>query len=475
MNLEEKVIDLTHTRPAITTFKGSSTRQDILKKVQSYVAFLDSLEIEGKRVGLLVPEIEAYLPLILAINKLGGTVMPLNPQFRKEDLKSILTLLDPHIIFTVSHYNGFNFKEAIEESLKATGKATLLYTSETCSEWEKQIYEGPSSPLEGQVNNFICCSSGSTGTPKGLVFNLSIFDYSYHLISRFTRLKAEDTVLFYTSTSTVFGIKSMTNIIKTGAHAVIPTSFDLPAIIKMMQETKCNKVITTPSVLKAIYTFAKHLAPEVLKNLEWIALTGEKMPQGFPNQFPLLTHCSFISQYGVSETGAIAESDLRQGEAHIVYDENDFKVVDGELLVKTGALFTEYFHNPAQTKAAFDDEGWYYTGDLVEVMAPRTLKIVGRKKDMIKKGGQQVNPSEIEKVIASLEGVKNVVIVGAPHAIYGEHVVAFVVAKGLKSADIRSYCKGKISAYKIPDQIVFLDELPIRQGKVDKLKLKTLI
>ena len=242
-----------------------------------------------------------------------------------------------------------------------------------------------------------------------------------------------------------------------------------------MKNSKCNKVVTTPSVFKVIHKFAELLSPELLDNLELVCLTGEKIPDNFPSNFPTMKNCRFVAQYGISETGAIANSNLRNGEEYTVVTGIETKVVDGELFVKTGALLSEYYGNKQLTKEAFDD-GWFKTGDLVEFFNEDTFNIIGRKKDMIKKGGQQVIPSEVEGIIQSLEGVKGVKVLGSPHNVYGEQVVAFVVAKkDCSSTKIKEHCKGKISSYKIPDKVVFLDELPMTQGKIDKLKLKSMI
>ncbi len=431
-------------------------------------------KIEGKRVALLVPAIQEFIPLVITINKLGGTVVPLNWQFRQDDLFKILNFLDPHIIFSVNQHNGFNFADLFKEWAKEKETQTLLYTSDSCAVWNPTLYNGLEKFLEPARSNYICCTSGSTGTPKGLVFSDNSFDYAFKHITDFFELKSSDNFLVYTSTSTIFGLQSMNIVIKGGANAIIPNEFNLPTIIKLMEKTNCNKIVTTPSIFKAIYSFAKHLNPAILKNIELVCLIGERIPENFKNSFPLMESCRFISQYGSSETGAIANANLNEGEEHTLVEGAEGKVVDGELYVKTGALFTEYYNNSNLTDEVFA-KGWYKTGDLVEFLDETTFNIVGRKKDLIKKGGQQVIPSEVELTISTLKGVENVAVLGAPHDIYGEEVIAFIVAKELTSADIRSHCKGKISAYKIPDKVIFLNELPIRQSKIDKLKLKSML
>jgi acyl-CoA synthetase (AMP-forming)/AMP-acid ligase II len=479
MSLVSKVLaNVTKQSPSVTTLTGSYTTQELLSLVEGYENLLKPLNIKGKRVALLVPTFQEYLALLLAVNKLEGVVIPLNWQLRQGDLTHLLEFLDPHIIFTVSSHRGFNFLEEITTWASLLDKKTVVFYSATCllNNWTTQIHDGLEKELEALNKNFICCTSGSTGTPKGLVFDEKVFDFSYKRLSEFFEIKTSDSVLFYLATSTIFGIKSVTNGIKVGVNVIVPTDFDLPKIIKAMKEANCNKVVTTPSVFKAIYTFARHLDEDVLENLELVCLTGEKVTDSFPNQFPLLQKCRFVAQYGISETGAIANCYFdTEVNTYTLCSGIDSKVVDDELFVRTGALFTEYYGNVQLSNEAFDD-GWFKTGDLVELLDATRFQIVGRKKDMIKKGGQQVIPSEVEAILLQLEGVKSAVVVGSPHEIYGEQVAAFVVSKKkLNSSDIRSQCKGKIAAYKIPDKVIFIDNFPMRQGKVDKLALKSFI
>lgn len=475
MKLVDKILTNTELKSAsLTTLSSNYTTRELLSIVDKYEKMLSPLKLKGKRVALLVPVVQEFIPLVVAINKLGGTVIPLNWQFRESDLINVLDFLEPHIIFAITHYTGFDFAKLINRWAKSTGKRTVVYTSEDCQDWEFSSFAGKETELEPITNHFICCTSGSTGTPKGMVFNEGVFDFSYERLKDFYELKSTDTLMVYTSTSTIFGIKTMTVVIKTGANVIVPTEFDLPKIINAMHSAKCNKIVTTPSVFKALYTFAIHLNPEVLNNLEMVCLTGEKMPENLMDSFPTMKNCKFVAQYGISEVGAIANADLQKGEEYTLVKGIQAKVVDGELLVKTGATFSSYFQSQKLTEEAFDN-GWFKTGDLVEFIEDKVFKIVGRKKDLIKKGGQQVIPSEVELTISTLDGIKAVIVLGMPHPVYGEQVVAYVVAKNLTSADIRSHCKGKISAYKIPDKVIFIDELPIRQGKVDKLKLKSML
>jgi acyl-coenzyme A synthetase/AMP-(fatty) acid ligase len=462
---------------SLTTFNSKHTAGDLQDSVAKYESMLRPLNIAGKRVALLVPSNQEFIPLFMAVNKLEGVVAPLSWQFRQEDLLNVLNFLDPHVVFTVKQHTGFNFSELVTNWASSSGTQTVVYTSDDSSTWESSLFEGAEKELETLLGGIITFSSGSTGTPKGIVFSEDMLDFGCYSVLDTFEHKSTDNVFVYASFSGVYGLYNLNSALKEGANLLVADEFDMVRIVNLMKEAKCNKFITTPSVFKAVYTFASRLNPEVLKNLELVGVAGEKLPDNWVESFPLMENCKFVSLFGSSESGSLAKITVQKGTKDPEYKllkGAQAKSVDGELYAKSGAMFIEYYGNPQLTQESLED-GWYKVGDLVEFPDNETFKIVGRKKDIIKKGGQQVVPSEVEQLLTSIEGVKNAAVVGSPHSIYGEQIVAFIVADGLTASDIRTYCVGKISTYKAPDKVVFIDEMPLTQGKLDKPKLKAML
>ncbi|WP_284036403.1 class I adenylate-forming enzyme family protein [Neobacillus sp. 114] len=478
MSFYSKVLEgIDNDNISFSNINGSYTAGELKGNVAKYEEMLGFKNLEGYRVALLIDSIECYLPLFLAVNKLKGTVVPLSLQFRHDDLHRVLDSLDPHIIFTINENSGFSFSTTMKNWAEGRETKTTIYTSEDYVEWEEHTFGSSIKVVSNLSGGFISFTSGSTGQPKGIVFSDSAVDHIFNCYAESYGLKATDSVFVYSATSTVYGLLAMNTVLRGGAKLVTADGFDLIKIIDTMEKTKCNKITTTPSIFKTIYNFASKLKPEVLKGLELVCVIGEKVTPSFVGNFPLMENCLFLSYYGSSEAGPIADGlineDAEEIELSLVKGAEP-KIMDDELWIKTGGMFTEYYNSPSLTQEAFED-GWFKTGDLVEFTSDRTFKIIGRKKDVIKKGGMQVVSSEVENFLSSIDGVKNVAVAGAPHEIYGEQVVAFVVAEGVTAKDIRSYCTGRISAYKIPDKVVFVDELPLTHGKVDKVKLKSLV
>jgi non-ribosomal peptide synthetase component E (peptide arylation enzyme) len=145
---------------------------------------------------------------------------------------------------------------------------------------------------------------------------------------------------------------------------------------------------------------------------------------------------------------------------------------DGEFLIRTLAGFMGYYKQPDLTSELWTSDGWFLTGDLVRKNENHKLEIVGRKKDVIKKGGQQVVPGEVEKILLQHPNVKQAVVLGAPHSIYGEQVVAFAILYDeSRVKELYPFCAERIARYKVPDTFEIVSDIPIMQGKTDKITL----
>ncbi|MEH7381326.1 class I adenylate-forming enzyme family protein [Bacillus sp. JJ1533] len=479
MNFYENILTgLDDGNVTLSSLSKSLTAGELKTEIARYEALLDYKDLKGKAVAVLVNVVEEYIPLFFAVNKLNATLVPVSLQSRTDDLLGVLNSLDPHIIFTINELSGFSFSTLIKDWAEGRDTKTTIFTSDDCTTWDKTNYGRIEKSNTSAKGEFVTFSSGSTGQPKGIVFGNSIFDFTYDCLFKCWDLKPTDNMFIYAAISTFSAVVAMKSVIKAGSNLVVASEFDLVKMIETIEKTNTNKVMTTPSIFKSLYNFASRLKPEVLKKLELVCFIGEKVTPSILKAFPLIEDCTFVTLLGSSEAGAIGDGVITDnGDEEIVltlFDEAEYKVVDGELWLKTGSMFTEYYNNPVTTQEAFED-GWFKTGDLVEFPSDRTFKIVGRKKDVIKKAGRQVISNEIETFLQQIEGIKNVAVVGVPHDIYGEQIVAFVVADGVTTKDIRSYCSGRISAYKIPDKVIFIDEMPLISNKIDKVKLKSLI
>ncbi len=148
----------------------------------------------------------------------------------------------------------------------------------------------------------------------------------------------------------------------------------------------------------------------------------------------------------------------------------------GEVCCRGYSVMKGYYNMPEATAQAIDSDGWLHSGDLGVMDEAGYLRITGRHKDMIIRGGENIYPREIEEYLFRLDGVVDVQVVGVPSKKYGEEVGAFIVKKegvDLKGEDVQDFCRGQISRYKIPKHIAFVESYPMTaSGKIQKYKLQ---
>ncbi|WP_053220240.1 class I adenylate-forming enzyme family protein [Virgibacillus senegalensis] len=463
-----------HNKTVISTFDKDFKVEDIHQLKQDFEKMLaGEADLTGKRVALLVPNTDAYIALVFAVNKLGGTVVPLSTQLREGDLSAILDSASPHIIFAIKHHQGKDFSGMISSWTSGSNLACNIYESNDGLEWTSWQSSGVSPAIDSFSRHFILFTSGSTGVPKGVVLSQEAIFTHIMIISRLINGRTGDRYLHLPPQTVAFGLVGILCAIKFGYRVAIPDAFDLPKITAMMKRITVTKMVGTPSLLRGLYNIAQHIQPEVLTVLEECYLAGEMIKEGDIKEFDLISRAKFIGIYGITEAGGIMTCDLRGNIEWGVDEVYQFKIVERELLLKSPALFTHYYQQPEITKEVLENDGWFHTGDIAELNEEGKVVLIGRKKDLIKKAGQQVIPGEIEKILEQHSKVAQAAVIGAPHAVYGEQIIAFVMAEsGTEAQQLYNHCASRIAGYKVPDQVKLVNELPSISGKVDKTTLR---
>ena len=340
-------------------------------------------------------------------------------------------------------------------------------------------------------------TSGTTGFPKGATLTHHNILNNGFFIGETCRYTPEDRVCipvpFYHCFGMVLGNLACTT---HGACIVIPAaSFEAAPTLAAVQEERCTSLYGVPTMF-----IAELDLPEFgdfdLTSLRTGIMAGSPCPIEVMRKVIDHMHMSEVTIcYGMTETSPVStqttaddDIDHRTSTVGRVHPHVEIKIIDpvtgecvarntpGELCTRGYSVMLGYWNDAEQTAEAIDQAGWMHTGDLATIDQDGYVNIVGRSKDMIIRGGENIYPREIEEFLYSHPLIKDVQIVGVPDARYGEEIAAFVIARTPDPIDaeaVREFCRGRIAHYKIPRYVIPVDEFPMTiSGKVQKFKLR---
>lgn len=442
---------------------------------------------KGDRIALLSPNHISYFDLIFACQKIGAIFVPLNWRLSINELNEILLDCSPVMIGIherlKDHFSSLCTNSSIFFTVGSTDYETLTSNAFECNYFCEDI--NLNDPL------MMIYTGGTTGKPKGVVLsNQSILWNGMNTVLSWNLSSEEVTLtnipMFHTGGLNALSIP----LLLMGGTVVIADQYDPKKAIQFLKQYKCTIVLFIPTMYHMmIHTeefkqsdfpymkvFLSGGAPCPLEIYEAFWKKGLQFKEGYglteagPNNFyidPKLSHLKkgSVGKSMLFNTVKIMKNNQQEAECDEV----------GELWIKGNHCFSHYWNNREATSSTFYD-GWLCTGDLAKKDTDGYFYIVGRKKDMIITGGENVYPLEIEQWLSSHPVVDEVSVVGLPDEKWGEIVTAFIVLKTNSIADIdelREYCSYKLGKYKIPKQFLFIEALPkTHVGKMDKKALK---
>jgi fatty-acyl-CoA synthase len=275
---------------------------------------------------------------------------------------------------------------------------------------------------------------------------------------------------------------------------VLVPAFDPGLVLELLEAERANAMFAVPTMLIALLEHPD-FARRDLSALRCMSSGGAPVPGELALRIERHTNATFAVAYGTTEccpviTQARLDDTLEdrtttlgrpgpQTELMICGPLTDEPVAPGqvgELRARGYLVMTGYNDQPEATAAAIDAQGWYHTGDLASMDERGYLRIEGRLKDMIIRGGENIYPREVEELLFAHPDVADVAVVGAPDPRWGEVVAAFVrpvAGRAPTEAELREYCRGRLAPYKCPQRWVFLDAFPLTpSGKIQKFKLR---
>ena len=316
----------------------------------------------------------------------------------------------------------------------------------------------------------ILFSSGTTGEPKAMIHN---FD---HLVDSFIgkRIKKLNMLVFLMFDH-IGGLNTLLNTLSMGAQIVLPENRNPEHVATLIEKHKVHVLPSTPTFLNMML-MAKVNEKFDLKSLKMITYGTETMPESvllnLKRTFP---RTRLMQTFGTSETGIAKTTSRSSDSLEIKLDDpnTEYKIVNNELWLRSKTQVMGYLN---ADMSSFTSDGWFQTGDLVEVFDDNFIKIVGRSKEVINVGGEKVLPAEVESIILELDIVGDCMVYAEKNSITGQMVaVQIVLSTEIEEKEakklIRSYCKSRLDTYKVPVKFKFSDNTKVG-SRFKKLRLQ---
>jgi fatty-acyl-CoA synthase len=460
---------------------------------------------KGDRVGLWSPNRYEWVILQYATAEIGAILVNLNPAYKTAELQYALQQSGTSLLIYAKAFRASDFHGMVEEVLPSCpqlkeviqledGWEKLLSGAGAVSEEELQKRSqslDPDDPINIQY------TSGTTGFPKGATLSHNNILNNGHFIGETLAYSAKDRVCipvpFYHCFGMVLGNLACTT---HGACMVIPgEAFDPLAALEAVQAERCTALYGVPTMFIAVLDHPR-LKEFDVASLRTGIMAGSPCPVEVMRKVQTVLHMPEVTIcYGMTETSPVSTQtavndpvEKRVGTVGRVHPHIEVKVVDpetgkltprnmpGELCTRGYSVMLGYWNNEAGTKTAIDAARWMHTGDLATMDDDGYLNIVGRIKDMIIRGGENVYPREVEEYLYTHPAVSDAQVIGVPSEKYGEEVMAWIRLKpGAKAdeASLVAHCKNRISTFKIPRYWKFVETFPMTvTGKIQKYKMR---
>jgi acyl-coenzyme A synthetase/AMP-(fatty) acid ligase len=311
----------------------------------------------------------------------------------------------------------------------------------------------------------ILFSSGTSGEPKAMLQDLTSLLESYA-----DRKPSRLPICILLSFDHIGGLNTLLGALASGAPVVVPESRSPGDVAAAIEQHKAAVLPASPTFLNLLLASGEHERRD-LSSLRLITYGTEPMPPPLLERLRVaFPRAKFVQTFGTSETGIARTESPDPGSLFMKLEGQEWKVIDGELWLRSKTSILGYLNAPNDR---FTPDGWFRTGDRVELGPDNTFRVLGRAGEMINVGGEKLFPQEVEAVILEVPGVLDCRVRGEPNALTGQTVVAEIVPspgsdpESLRSS-IRSTCRSHLARHKVPTKVTFLES--VSGGRVKKLR-----
>jgi fatty-acyl-CoA synthase len=462
---------------------------------------------KGDRVGIWAPNRAEWVVTQYATARVGAILVNVNPAYKTVELGFALEQSGITLLVTARGYRQSDYVGMIDQvRSRCPALAGVLVLED---EWDDLLAAGDgvgdaelaareaTLQFDDPIN--IQYTSGTTGAPKGATLSHHNILNNGHFIAETLRYTELDRVCvpvpFYHCFGMVIGnLACLTH----GACVVVPgESFDAGSVLEAVAAERCTSLYGVPTMFIAELEHPR-FAELDLTSLRTGVMAGAPCPVETMRRVRESMHMEEVTIcYGMTETSPVSVQtspddpvEKRVSTVGRVHPHQEVKIVDpatggivprgvpGEICTRGYSVMLGYWGNDVATRESIDAAGWMHTGDLASMDEDGYLRIVGRIKDMIIRGGENIYPRELEEFLLTIPGVSDAYVIGIPSARYGEEVMAWVrLAEGssLTPEELAESCRGSIATYKIPARWKLVDSFPMTvTGKIQKYRMREL-
>ncbi len=470
------------------------TAAQLLADAEAVAAGLLRTWAPGARIATCLGNGPEAVLLQLGVALAGMTLVPVNPRSRPAELEHALRLSGAVSLYAAVDAGG---NPVADIATGLAGQLPALAEVRPCGDdWRAslELAEPVDLPeVDPQSLAQVQFTSGTTGRAKGVRIThagmvVTGRAFADRLGPTAGRVWVDPMPLFHTA-GNVLGVVGALE--ARAEHVVLP--FAPAPVLRALADRRATMISAAPTLLDLLVAHPDRPGTD-LSALQVLFTGGMTVTPAFVDRVEQVFGARLSITFGMTETcGAVLQTSptdpdrVRRETVGAPLAGTDVRIADpsgapvppstpGELLVRGARITRGYLDDPAATAAAIDAEGWLHTGDLAEMDADGSCRVVGRIKDMIKTGGENVSPVEVEELLVQHPDVDRAAVVGVPDERWGELVVAFVVPAGGRDPDpdvLTAFCRDGLSPFKVPRRWHWVDDLPMTaSAKVQRAELR---
>jgi fatty-acyl-CoA synthase len=507
----------THTDRSALVVRHQNVRWtwgELGRRVDNLAAGLLALNLQrGDRLGIWSPNCSEWVVTQFAAAKAGLVLVNINPAYRRTEFEFAMNKAGCRALVLAPAFKTSDYLGMVDDLVKA-GKLPhlehvirlgnershgLLNLEEVAAmggDQERAMLTELAIQLQCDDAANIQFTSGTTGSPKGATLSHRNILNNGYFVGECLKLTADDRLCIPVPLYHCFGmVMGNLGCLTHGTAMVYPSeAFDPFATLQAIAEERCTSLYGVPTMFIALVNHPE-FATFDLTCLRTGIMAGAPCPIELMKKVQCLMHLREITiAYGMTETSPVSTQsatddplELRVSTVGRVHPHLEVKIIDGsgntvprgetgEFCARGYSLMKGYWNDPAKTSEVIDAEGWMHSGDLATMDRDGYVSIVGRLKDMVIRGGENVYPREIEEFLSRHPAIQEVQVIGVPDAKYGEEICAWIrLRNGTRATadEIRAFCRGEIAHFKVPRYVEFVSEFPMTiTGKIQKYVMR---